>query len=264
TCTRKEPGLLMEDLSKQSFPITLNGTMKRFMKRLVIGTGAYRFFRLTILDSWKYVPIVQCANVNKILLFWKVSPDAQQNYASLSNVYDLAKFVERDRLAGSIVECGVWRGGCAAVMAAVAARAKSNRRIWLFDSFEGMPEATTEDVGEAAKELAKSMMNGRLAAVGTNVASVDDVKTLFFKKLRLKEDNISIVKGWFQNTLPQHKPEIGSIAILRIDGDWYESTKVCIEQLYDNVIRGGYVIIDDYGYFPGCKKAVDEFIERRE
>jgi hypothetical protein len=153
--------------------------MERFLKRLVIGTGANRFFRLTILDSWKYVPIVQYANINKILLFWKVSANAPQNYASLSNVYDLAKFVERDRLPGSIVECGVWRGvRCGSWL--LSPRAKSRRRIWLFDSFEGMPEATTEDVGAEAKRLARCMMNGKLVPVGTNVASVDDVKTLFF------------------------------------------------------------------------------------
>jgi O-methyltransferase len=127
-----------------------------------------------------------------------------------------------------------------------------------------MPEATQEDVGEEAKKLARGMMNGKLSPVGANVASVDDVKTLFFKKLRLQENAVSIVKGWFQNTLPRYKRQIGSIAILRIDGDWYESTKVCLEQLYDNVVKGGYVIIDDYGYYPGCKKAVDEFVTGRQ
>ncbi len=238
--------------------------MKRIIKTLATRSTAYRFFSLTILDSWRYVPPIQYANSKKLLLFWKVSPYAQQNYASLSNVYDLSTLVERNNVPGSLVECGVWRGGCAAVMATVAARAKSHRKIWLFDSFEGMPEATQEDVGEEAKRLARGMMNGNLSPVGANVASVDDVKTLFFKKLRLQEKAVSIVKGWFQNTLPRYKRQIGSIAILRIDGDWYESTKVCLEQLYDNVVKGGYVIIDDYGYYPGCKKAVDQFVTGRQ
>jgi hypothetical protein len=106
-------------------------------------------------------------------------------------------------------------------------------------------------------------MSGALSPVGTNMASVDEVRTLLFKKLRLKEDNITIVKGWFQNTLPVYRDRMGAIAILRIDGDWYESTKVCLESLYDNVVNEGYIIIDDYGFYPGCKKAVDEFLERR-
>jgi O-methyltransferase len=203
--------------------------MKSALRRLVTGTKAYRFFSLT----------------------------------SLSNVYDLTALVENNRLPGAIVECGVWRGGCAAVMAAVAAKARSDRRIWLFDSFEGMPEATKEDIGENVKWLSGNLMSGRLAPVGTNVASIDEVRNLFFNKLRLDESNVMIVKGWFQNTIPEYQSRIGPIAILRIDGDWYESTKVCIENLYDNVVDGGYVIIDDYGFFPGCKKAVDEFVERR-
>jgi O-methyltransferase len=106
-------------------------------------------------------------------------------------------------------------------------------------------------------------MSRRLAPVGTNVASIDEVRNLFFNTLRLEESNVMIIKGWFQNTVPEYQSRIGPIAILRIDGDWYESTKVCIENLYDNVVDGGYVIIDDYGFFPGCKKAVDEFVERR-
>ena len=75
--------------------------------------------------------------------------------------------------------------------------------------------------------------------------------------------NVIIVKGWFQDTLILNQIRIGPIALLRIDGDWYESTKVCLECLFDNVANGGYVIIDDYGFFPGCRKAVDEFLASR-
>jgi hypothetical protein len=70
---------------------------------------------------------------------------AQQNYASLANAYDLTRLVEKNNLAGAVVECGVWRGGCAAVMAAVVEKSKSNRKVWLFDSFEGMPQASKEE-----------------------------------------------------------------------------------------------------------------------
>jgi hypothetical protein len=127
--------------------------MKSVLRRLVTGTKAYRLFSFTILDSRKYVPVWKYLDIHKLSLFWKVCLHAQQNYASLSSVYDLTASVENNRLPGAIVECGVWRGGCAAVIAAVAAKARSNRRIWLFDSFEGMPEATREDIGEDAKWL---------------------------------------------------------------------------------------------------------------
>ena len=71
------------------------------------------------------------------------------------------------------------------------------------------------------------------------------------------------VKGWFNNTIPIHKKSIGKIALLHLDCDWYESVKFCLEELYDNIIKGGFIIIDDYGHWKGCKKAVDEFIENR-
>ena len=109
----------------------------------------------------------------------------------------------------------------------------SNRKMWLFDSFEGMPEATSMDIGEKAGELAKNRMSGGLIPVGTTVAAIDEVKTLLFKKLHLDEDNIILVKGWFQHTVPKYKSQIGPISILRVDGDWYDSTKVCLENLYD-------------------------------
>ena len=76
--------------------------------------------------------------------------------------------------------------------------------------------------------------------------------------------NIVIKKGWFQDTLPRAKSEIGKVAILRLDGDWYESTKCCLDNLYENVSPGGYVIIDDYGYWEGCRQALDEFLHARK
>jgi len=74
---------------------------------------------------------------------------------------------------------------------------------------------------------------------------------------------VSLVKGWFQDTLPEYKDRMGAVALLRLDGDWYESTKCCLENLYDNVVPGGYVIIDDYGALTGCKEAVDDFLNER-
>ena len=237
--------------------------VKKVSNRLIFSTKGYRFLSLTILDSWEYVPLKKYLSLYKLVLFWKVCAHAQQNYASLANAYDLTILVERNNLEGAIVECGVWRGGCAAVMATVAEKSKSNRKVWLFDSFEGMPQATKDDIGEDARELSGGAMSGNLAPVGTNIASVDEVKELLFTKLRLGENNITIVKGWFQDTLPLYRTRIGPIALLRIDGDWYESTKVGLECLFDNVVNEGYVIIDDYGFFPGCRKAVDEFLDSR-
>ncbi|KAB2946159.1 TylF/MycF/NovP-related O-methyltransferase [Candidatus Methanoperedens sp. BLZ2] len=236
--------------------------VKNLVRKNKIVVHTRLFFR-RMSDSWKYVPVKEYANIKKLFLFWELFPYSQQNYASLSNVYDLAKVMEKNNTRGSFVECGVWKGGCAAVMAIIANKAGNNRKIWLFDSFEGMPEATGMDSGKSAMELAEGKMSGKLIPVGTNIALIEDVKKLFFEKLNLNKSNIIFAKGWFQETIPKYKDQIDHIAILRIDGDWYESTKTCLENLYDQVIEGGYIIIDDYGFFPGCKKAVDEFISMR-
>ena len=202
-------------------------------------------------------------NFKKLILFKKVYPYTMVGYKRLSNVYDLSKFIEKEKEEGAFVECGVWRGGCAAVMGFVADRAKSSRKIWLFDSFEGLPEPTEKD-GKTAKDYALNRVEGKLETINKCTGTLEDVKEIFFKILKIKPDNIVIKKGWFQNTLPKAKNEIGSIAILRLDGDWYESTKCCLDNLYDNVIREGYIVLDDYGHWEGSRKAIDEFIKKRK
>lgn len=217
-----------------------------------------------LFNAFQYIkgtPLRDYFNLERWILFSKVSPFTMVPYLRLTNTYNLARLVEKKKIKGAFVECGVWKGGCSAITAFVAEKAKSNRKIWLFDSFEGMPEATNLDVGEEAKRLSKNRFGGELEPIGTNVATIEDCEKILFNRLHLNRDNIVFKKGWFQDTLPTAKQEIGNIAILRIDADWYESTKCCLENLYDNVVLGGYVVIDDYGYYPGCKRAVDEFIK---
>jgi hypothetical protein len=129
----------------------------------------------------------------------------------------------------------------------------------LFDSFEGLPEPGSMD-GESARKYSRGRSSGRLQTVGRCVARVEDVEHLLFQKLGLSHNSVVIKRGWFQDTLPQVAAEIGPISLLRIDGDWYESTKCCFDHLYSYVVPGGFVIVDDYGYWEGCRRAVDEFV----
>ena len=151
---------------------------------------------------------------------------------------------------GSFVECGVARGGCMAVMAFVSRR---QRRVWGFDSFEGMPAQTEEDEDQGKK------------AVGVIAAGPDGLceaqQTLH--RFRLAHESVKLVKGWFEDTLPVYAPQLEPIAVLRLDSDWYKSTRYCLETLYDLVVPGGVVIVDDYHAFIGCRKAVDEFRMQR-
>ena len=177
-------------------------------------------------------------------------------YEQLSSIYDLAReiegsyFIKEKYIKGAFVECGVWKGGCAGIMAYVANQF-SGRQTWLFDSFEGLPEATDKD------GIRASYYTGRCKA------DYQDVAELLYNVLKIDPKTVNIKIGLFQNTLPKAKTEIGDIAILRLDGDWYESTKCCLENLYDNVVEGGYVVLDDYNHWQGAKLALDEFLAER-
>jgi O-methyltransferase len=190
----------------------------------------------------------------------------------LMQAFDAMETVERDRIEGAVVECGVWAGGSIGLMAAASKRQGNTTRMFhLFDSFEGLPQPSEHDVDVLAAFQAEypglvpdnGDDPGSLVAIGACEAPLEDVHHLFFNVLKIDAGQVAIHKGWFQDTLPIAKPTIGPIAILRVDGDWYESTKVCLEELYENVVLGGYVIVDDYGTFSGCAQAVDEFIEQR-
>ena len=151
-------------------------------------------------------------------------------------------------LKGSLVECGVAQGGCLAIMRYFS---KPTTKIWGFDSFEGMPKLTDEDESDGD------------SWVGHN-CSVDGQQAVHsaFDMLGVCEDNVQLVKGWFEDTLEKSKADIGPISILRLDNDWYKSTMYCLDTLYDSVLPGGAVIIDDYYTFKGCRKAVDQFREK--
>ena len=184
-------------------------------------------------------------------LLERVQPYTLVGGWGLLALYRLCREAERARIPGAFVECGVYRGGCAGVMAALAGQAEPPRQTWLFDSFEGLPEPSNQD------------RENDLAVAGEFAAPVDDVERLLFDELRLDPAGISIQKGWFEDTLPAARERIGPIAVLRLDADLYESTRRCLENLYDQVASGGFVLVDDYYGWPGCRKAVDEILAAR-
>lgn len=188
------------------------------------------------------------------------APYSMTSVERMMVLYQLCRYVESTQLPGDFVECGVWRGGSAGIMAGANVRhGSATRTLWLYDSFAGLPEPSVDD-GERARRWARGRAGGRLVSVEKNVVDEGPVLELL-TRVGFPVDSVRVVKGWFQDTLPHTKPS--QIAVLRLDGDWYESTKVCLEHLYDRVVDGGMVIIDDYGDWEGCKKAVDEFFDAR-
>jgi O-methyltransferase len=183
-----------------------------------------------------------------ILPYTLVSPER------VHNLYRLARRIEREHVPGDVIECGVCNGGSAAVLARSASRSRMTRTVWLLDSFEGMPAVTAYDADGADGHTAKSH-------VGKEVGNIEQVKSAL-KSVGADMARIRIVPGWFQDTFPS--VTASHIAILNIDADWYESVKLCLETFYDRVVPGGFISFDDYGHWPGCRKAVDEFFQARK
>jgi len=175
----------------------------------------------------------------------RVAPETDGG-TRLLTLFRLARSVVRDEVPGDIIECGVATGGTAALMA-VAAR-HSRKQLWLYDSFEGLPPAEAVDGRHAGRYT------------GACRGSMDDVRATL-ARMHVDLERVHLVKGWFEDTLP--RAQVTQIALLHIDGDWYRSVRTTLEALYDRVAPGGYVVIDDYGYWPGCRIATDEFLRER-
>jgi O-methyltransferase len=169
------------------------------------------------------------------------------------------RYVVESGLPGAFVECGVWRGGSMmAVARTLLELGAGDRQLYLFDTFTGMTEPTAEDVmrvgGVAAKDLlAEHDRESRLWAV----ASLQDVQANM-GTVGYEESRIQYVEGPVEDTIPAHAPE--RIAMLRLDTDWYQSTKHELAHLYDRLVPGGILILDDYGHWSGARQAVDEFL----
>ena len=157
-------------------------------------------------------------------------------------------------VAGCIVECGVWRGGASAGMAEVLG---PGREYFLFDSFEGLPPAKDLD-GEAAKAWQQDTQSD---SYFDNCSAPMDYAERAMKRSGVPR--FTIKKGWFEQTLPEFVPPL-PIAILRLDGDWYESTMTALESLYMYLARDGIVIVDDYYAWDGCSRAIHDFLSKNQ
>jgi O-methyltransferase len=193
-------------------------------------------------------------------LYGRVRNHTMCSIHRLDNMYRLTQEVEEKQLSGAIVECGVWKGGCAGVAATAVRDSGYRRRIHLFDSFEGLPEPGPVDGPDAAR-YSGGRAEGKLQTTGQCVATVSEVQELFAGRLGIDLAHVAFHVGWFQDTVPRDHGQIGPIALLRLDGDWYDSTAVCLQYLYPRVVSGGYVIMDDYGQWQGCRKAFEEYRE---
>ena len=179
--------------------------------------------------------------------------------AALTDMARLTQTVLTQQIPGSFVECGVWRGGVAFLMADLARKHGAERKVWLCDSFEGLPPPEDID-GAFAKQFAENKDSPYY--YDNCRASLEDVQAAA-TGLGLSS-SVELVKGWFDQTLPASRGAIGPIAILRLDCDWYASVRCCLDNLFDQVVEGGFIVLDDYYYTDGCAVALHEFLGERK
>jgi O-methyltransferase len=199
---------------------------------------------------------------NKLALFGQ---QALSTAATVRNSYEMAERCIKENVPGDFVECGVFCGTQVAAMALASQVHNAGRKIHLFDSFEGIPQAGPNDGDDIKACIGKGDGKGALVSSGIAASTVEAVKG-HMAAWGIDPDSLIYHAGWFQNTLPRDVSQLFArgIALLRLDGDLYESTKVCLRYLHPLVPEGGYVIVDDYA-LTGCQKAVfDYFLSMRQ
>jgi O-methyltransferase len=169
------------------------------------------------------------------------------------------RYLAKQHIDGCIVECGVWRGGSSMVAAlALIQEGETERNLYLYDTFEGMTPPKADDRTTAGVPAKLHLDSYPDKTVSWCVADIDDVRRNM-ATTGYPEARIHLIKGTIEATIPSQAPTEG-IALLRLDTDWYESTKHELVHLFPLLCDGGVLIIDDYGYWQGSKKAVDEYL----
>lgn len=171
-------------------------------------------------------------------------------------LWQAARYVLARGIPGDFVECGVWRGGSSmlAALAFLRGGADAERRFFLYDTFEGMAEPTVEDGAPAHAEWAR---NQRQTHNDWCYCSLEDVRANMLAT-GLAPERLELVKGMVEDTIPATAPD--RISILRLDTDWYSSTRHELVHLFPRLESGGVLIVDDYGLWEGARRAVDEYL----
>jgi len=190
-------------------------------------------------------------------LFARVSPYTQTSLERVAALADAVQYVVRRDIPGDFVECGVWRGGSSMAIALTLLRlGVSERRLWLYDTFGSMPPPGEHDRDYTGRQMgagALDQVNNSSSIAGLTLSEVQTAMVA----TGYPREQVTYVEGLVEDTITRSAPE--RIALLRLDTDWYESTRHELAELYPRLERGGVLLIDDYGHFAGARKAVDEY-----
>jgi len=178
-------------------------------------------------------------------LLEQIQPYTLCSRSRLINLARLADQTNQQGIPGDFVECGTYKGGSAALLSQFLG---SNRHLWLYDSFQGMPPTSSQDGPDAP------------IWVGDCAAMISDVEDVL-GKVDAPQQRCHIQAGWFQETFRWELPQ--QVVLLHCDADWYESVLLVLETFYDRIPPGGYIVLDDFGYWEGCREAFYDFCSRR-
>ena len=219
-----------------------------FLKRMVINSLINYF-------SKKGLTITGINNdglkQREVGLGWPINGYTMIGIKRLNNIQFCIEQIIKNNVKGDFIETGVWRGGACIFAKALFNIYNEDRKVWVADSFEGLPKPNTTLYPDDAGDDLYSLEQLRI--------SEEQVKENF-RRFDLLDDNVRFLKGWFKDSLPN--APIEKLAIVRLDGDMYESTMDGLVNLYHKLSPGGFLIVDDYGVIPACKKAVHDFRDK--
>jgi O-methyltransferase len=189
----------------------------------------------------------------------RVRPYTMTSAERLYALIQALKYIVRAGIQGDIVECGVWKGG--SMMAAaltLLALGDTSRELYLFDTFEGMSQPTEEDIDVYGRPASRLLASKRRVTEATRAFAPEDAVRSNLATVGYPSERLNFVKGQVEKTIPSHAPP--QIALLRLDTDWYDSTRHELIHLLPRLSVGGVLIVDDYGHWRGAKHAVDEYL----
>jgi O-methyltransferase len=226
------------------------------MLRLIKSALARAGYHLTSPAEREAVALADLSDADRALIR-RVDPFTMTSLERRASLLGAVDHVVRHGVPGDIVECGVWRGGSMMLVAlALIARGDTSRDLYLYDTFEGMNEPTANDLSHTGESAASQLERTTKGDGVWCEAGLDDVQANLWSTGYPRE-RIHFVKGPVEQTIPGTLPH--RVALLRLDTDWYESTRHELTHLYPLLARQGVMIIDDYGHWQGARRAVDEY-----
>lgn len=223
----------------------LNGN---FIKKLAVNTLINKLAKRKLVITGSFEQGVELREKG---LGWPINGYSMIGTKRLNNIQFCIESVIKNNVEGDFIETGVWRGGACIFAKALINMYGENRTVWVADSFKGLPKPNIElypaDKGDDLYSLEQLRISK--AQVQKN-----------FERFNLLDDKVKFLEGWFKDTLPT--APIEKLAVIRLDGDMYESTMDGLVNLYHKLSPGGFIIIDDYGVIEACRKAVHDFREK--